>query len=158
MDLYLNKAKLVLFVDSLEARSVDLEKCTDLTALYIKEGGRAVVEKAANMVGGWIYLQRGIVDELTLKQVSYFCDGFVEYLLTNHNINQKWWFKTNSTKVIHSPTPAFKEVNENASKGGLELLEERHAREMDKVELSFGSGQAAIAGFDSDDPDADLDI
>lgn len=166
MDLYLKKAKLVLFVDSLKAARVDLGKCTDLTGLFMSEGRKGIMDKVSKMESGWLYAQKDVMDELTIKQIAYYCDGYVEYYL-NPSIDKvelMYWFKTSSTKVVHSPPPRNVLVREDkvgsdrVSSEGLELLEERHAREKDKVELHFGSGQVAAAGFDSDDPDADLDI
>jgi hypothetical protein len=148
MDVYLKKAKLVLFVDSFDGRGVDLSKCTDLTLAFLRNR-MDVVGRVRGMESGWLYLQRGVVDDFTISQVSYFCDGFVEYKFNGSNVECKWWFKTSSTKVVHSQKELPKREN-----GGLELLEERHAREKDKVELNY----TTTAGFDSDDPDADLDI
>lgn len=161
LDLYLKAklVKLVLFVDSFDCACVDLGKCLDLTVTFLKDGSASVIDQVSKMETGWLYLQRGIVDESLIKQVAYFCDGYVDYKKEKGNTEStvKWWFKTSSTKVVHSPTNSI--TNSKNSKGEeLELLEERHALEKDKVELHFGSGQAAAAGFDSDDPDADLDI
>jgi hypothetical protein len=155
MDLYLKKAKLVLFLDNLEKPLCDISKVKDLTHLALL--GQDLFSLIRDFpTNTFIYLQKGIVDQLLIDKVSWFCDGQVDYSTNS------WWFKTGSTRVVHGKI--FEETKPKNEPANAPLpdtldssLSEKQKEAKEALDLKFGRGEA-IPGFDSDDPDADLDI
>jgi hypothetical protein len=158
MDHLLSKSSVVLFCDDSDNRLpfIDIfdgsvrDMTLDIVKAYLNgDSLRGIFEKVSQAKRIRLYLQRDCLRDQqfvqdVLSQLLYYCDGFVS--------PQEWWFKTGSTKVVSS-TQATRPVP--TSDQGLQRADIAYGPLKNMGAVLQDGGEA---GFDSDDPDADLDV